>query len=251
MIHAIIVDDEINGLKSLELLIREFEPEVSIVETTTDPEEAISIINLYRPDIVFLDINMPKLNGFEMLDQLEYRDFYLVFTTAHKQYGLQALKQNATDYLLKPVDIRELRKAIEAVKHKMAENQQKPNIYQLLKDMYELQNVKVHLPTKTSTEFVSLADIIYVEADSKYALVGLTNGSIIEVTNGLKEYEQQLCRKELRFLRIHNSFIINLDYAVRLMKDGSAVTMKGKKIIPVSRQKKDELLRTIQNGFVF
>src|SRR5471030_515650 len=105
MLHAVIIDDEIYGVKSLELLIQKFVEDVKVVATTTNPVEGIDIINNYRPDIVFLDISMPVLDGFQLLENLNYKKFCLVFTTAHREYGLKALRKNAIDYLLKPVDI--------------------------------------------------------------------------------------------------------------------------------------------------
>src|SRR5688572_9268997 len=118
MIHAVLIDDEINGLKGLELLLEGLERDVRIVGMTTDPYEAIHMINLYRPDIVFLDISMPQLDGFEVLERLYFKGFYLVFTTAHREFALRALKQGAVDYLLKPVDRTELYRAIDSIKHK-------------------------------------------------------------------------------------------------------------------------------------
>src|ERR1043166_1457576 len=104
MIHAIVIDDEISGVKNLELLVYEYIEDVRIVASTTNPFEGISMVNDYRPDIVFLDIKMPNLDGFDVLDRLYFTQFYLIFTTAHQEYALRALKRNATDYLLKPVD---------------------------------------------------------------------------------------------------------------------------------------------------
>lgn len=248
MIHAIIVDDELHGLKSLEILIQDFCEGVNIVGKTTDAIEAIALINLYRPDVVFLDIAMPKLNGFDVLERLEYRKFYLVFTTAYHQYALRALKQGATDYLLKPINVAELQKAFEKVKYSLAAEERQPDVYEMLQKVYLTRNMKVHLPTKSATEYVLPNDIVYIEANSKHATVGLVNGTTVNVTNGLKDYEQQLCREDLNFMRVHHSFIVNLHYIVRCLKDGSTLTMTGKKIIPVSRQKKDEVLRVIHNN---
>jgi len=246
MIHAVLIDDEINGLKSLELLIEELKHEVKIVGTTTDAVEAIELINSYRPDIVFLDISMPQLNGFEVLERLQFKTFHLVFTTAHRNFALRAIKQGATDYLLKPVDKKELFVAIERVKYKIAENQLRPDVSEMLKHINEVQNLRVLLPTKKSTEYVVPASILYIEANSNHALVHLTNGQNIEVTNNLKDFEQQLCKKEISFMRIHNSYIININYVTRYIKDdGGFVVLQGKKTIPVSRQKKDEFLKLI------
>jgi len=246
MLHAVIVDDEINGLRSLELLLGELNQEVKIVGATTNGLESIALINTYRPDIVFLDISMPHLDGFEVLERLEFQNFYLVFTTAHRQYALRALKQGATDYLLKPIDLRELIKTVERIKQKMNQGHAKPDIVELLRQITEVQNARILLPTKLGSEYVSPNNIIYIEADSNYAKVFLTNGQSVQVTNLLKDFEQQLCKKEFNFIRVHNSYIINVDYVSRYIKDdGGFAVLQGKKTIPISRQRKDDFLKLI------
>src|SRR6185312_14447141 len=170
MIHAVLIDDEINGLKSLELLVGTLKEEIKIVGVTTDPLVAIELINVYRPDIVFLDISMPQLDGFEVLERLEFKNFHLVFTTAHKKFAVRALKHGAIDYLLKPIDRKELISAVERVKQKMQEGKS-PDVYEILKQINETQNARVVLPTKTGNEYVMASSIVYMEADSNYALV--------------------------------------------------------------------------------
>lgn len=246
MLHAIIVDDEINGLKSLELVCKELTEDITIVNATTNPLEAINLINTYRPDVVFMDISMPQLNGFEVIEKLKFRNFFLVFTTAHKHYALQALKQGATDYLLKPIDIRELRKTIDRIKQKMGEKHGLPDMFATLKRINEKHNFRIHLPTRNSLEYVYPSDIVYLKAESNYTMVYLINSESVEVTRSMRNFEDQLCTTNLNFLRVHNSYIINLDYVTRYLKDdGGFVVMNGKKTIPVSRQKKDELFKGI------
>lgn len=241
-----LVDDEINGLKSLELVCKQLDKELEIVSKTTDPVEAITLINTYRPNIVFMDISMPELNGFEVLEKLRFREFFLVFTTAHKNYALQALKQGATDYLLKPIDVREVRKTIEKIKLRILEKTQMPDVYEILKHIGLKRSFRINLPTKTSLEYVFPSSIIYLKAESNYTLVYLTNGEHVEVIKSLGSFEELLCNNELHFIRVHNSYIINIDYITRYIKDdGGFVVMNGKKTIPVSRQKKAELLKSI------
>src|SRR6185312_925310 len=112
MYRAIIIDDELIGVNTLKILSEKHTPNLKIVATTTDPENGIKLIEDYRPDIVFLDISMPKMNGFELLEKLQYKDFKLIFTTAHEEYALKAIKNRAYDYLLKPIDIDELKQCI-------------------------------------------------------------------------------------------------------------------------------------------
>lgn len=247
MLHAILVDDEEDGLRSLELLLDGFKEEVKIVGSSADVFEAIELINSYRPDIVFLDISMPELNGFELLDRLQFRNFHLVFTTAHRNYGLRALKEGASDYLLKPVDREELADCILKIRSRIKEEKATPpDIYEVLKTFQALNSTRILLPTRTSTEYVLPADIIYIEADSRYSHVYLSNEQSIQVLCNLKEFEKQICNPVSAFLRVHNSFIINTDYVTRYIKDdGGFAVMRGQKMIPVSKQKKEEFLKAI------
>jgi two-component system LytT family response regulator len=246
MLHAVLIDDESNGLKSLELLIKKFATDVKIVASTTDPKKGIDLINNYRPDIVFLDINMPNMNGFELLDKLSHRHFHLIFTTAHIEYALKAIKQRAIDYLLKPIGEEDLRKAVDKVNKKIAENQRPQDVAELLSALQDNKSIKVTIPAKDGIELVMPNEIIYIEASSNNCIVKLNEREQVLVTKGLKEYEEQLCNKELPFIRIHNSFIINVNYATKyLREEGGMVVMKDKKNIPISKNKKDEFLRLI------
>lgn len=246
MLHAVIIDDEANGVKSMELLVQKFVPDVKIVAHTTSPVEGIDIINNYRPDIVFLDINMPVLNGFQMLENLEYKQFCLIFTTAHREYGLKALKKNATDYLLKPVDIEELKMAVERAKKKLNNRVQLPDLKNLYADWQGSDLIRVPLPAKGFVEYTPASSIIYLEAQSNTSKAMLTNNQCIEVSKPLKEYETLLCKSNSYFIRIHNSFIINVNHVVRyLREDGGYAVMQCKKTIPISKNKKDEFLKAI------
>ncbi|MES2680155.1 MAG: LytTR family DNA-binding domain-containing protein [Bacteroidota bacterium] len=246
MIHAVLIDDEYNGLKSLELLIEKFVADVKVVASTIDPLKGVELINNYRPDIVFLDINMPNLNGFELLKKLEFSAFHLIFTTAHREYALKAIKESATDYLLKPIDATDLNLAVEKVKQKISEKQKQPDALDILKHIYEIQDTRVSLPTKTAIEYVSPNDIVYIEAFSNYAVVFLRNGKEFTVYKALKDYEQQLCKNELAFIRIHNSYIINVNYVTRYLKDdGGYAVIQSRKSIPISKNKKEAFLKLI------
>jgi two-component system LytT family response regulator len=243
MLHAIIIDDELNGLRSMELLIKKFVPDIKIVALTTDPLEGIQMINNYRPDIVFLDIYMPNLNGFEVLEKLEFRNFHLLFTTAHQEFALKAIKQSATDYLLKPVDPEDLNRAIEKIKLKIRDRLELPDVFNILKELSDIQNLRIPVPTKIGVEYVTPKDILYIEAESNNSVVFLSSGSSINVTWPLKEYEALLCKNGMYFMRIHNSYVVNLNYVTRYLKEeGGSIVMNDKKAIPISKQKKEKFL---------
>lgn len=247
ILHAVIIDDEYNGMRSLELLIQKFVPEIKIVALTSSPFEGVELINSYRPDIVFLDINMPALNGFELLDKLEYKQFYLVFTTAYKEYAIKAIKQAATDYLLKPIDLGMLKVCVEKIKNKAVENKFDTNVKELVNEIVGIKNLRIPIPTKNSVEYVIPSSIIYIEANSNSSKILLTNMIVLDVNKSLKEYESLLCRDGLYFMRIHNSFIVNLNYVIRYSKEGGGqIVLYGNKLIPLSKQRKEDFLKFIK-----
>lgn len=245
MLYALIIDDEENGLISLELLIKEFMPEVKVVATSTDAVKGVELINNFRPDIVFLDINMPNLNGFEVLEKIEFKKFHLIFTTAHSEYALRAIKKQAIDYLLKPVDEDDLRIAVEKVKRKIKENDKIPDAFSLLKEINERSQIKITVPTKSGIDMVSPDEIIYIEADLNNSVVTVKGDSQLVAYRSLKEYEIILCKQGSDFLRIHNSFIINIKYVTKYLKEDGGYAVISKKTIPISKQKKEEFLKRI------
>lgn len=246
MLHAVIIDDELNGLVSLELLIKKYVPDVKLVAKTTDAFEGVELINNFRPDIVFLDINMPNLNGFELLEKIEFNKFHLIFTTAYEEYALKAIKKNALDYLLKPIEGTDLKNAIEKVNKNINDHSAMKNALQFLNTLTEVKDIKVSVPAKTGIELVSGNDIMYIEADSNQAIVVLKNKSKINVTRSLKDYEKQLCEANKNFIRIHNSFIVNINYVTRYVpEDGGYAIIQNEKSVPISKNKKEEFLSLI------
>lgn len=246
MIHAVIIDDEVNGLRSLELLLEKYVINIKVVASTIDPQRGIELVNNYRPDVVFLDINMPGLNGFELLEKLSFRNFYLVFTTAHSEYGLRAIKQSATDYLLKPIELQDLENAVEKIRNRMQEKQIAPDAFESLRRIYKTSIQRVAAPVKTGVEFLLPDEIAYVEASSNNSIVACTNGTRLPTYKALKEYEHTLCQQGMSFFRVHNSYIVNLNCITRYLKnDGGYVVVQDKKTIPVSQYKREELLRLI------
>ena len=241
MIHAVVIDDEKSGVKSLELLIGKFAADVKVVATTTDPVKGIEIINTYRPEIVFLDIYMPGLNGFDMLDALTFKGFYLVFTTAYQENALRALKSNAFDYLLKPIDWEELKNTIERIKKKIDENYRVPEIINLIKNVLITKKFKLTVSTKSGIEQVIADEILYIEAVSNRCTLYLQNGNTMVTNKTLKEFDTELCENKRWFYRINHSFIIKVDAVVRITKqEHGMVIMADKKEISVSKLKKEE-----------
>ncbi|MBL7909928.1 MAG: response regulator transcription factor [Bacteroidia bacterium] len=243
MLRAIIIDDEQKGINSIKLLIEKFVTDVKVVAETTEAKNGVQLIEDYKPEIVFLDINMPHMNGFELLQELKFRDFGLIFTTAHDEYGVQAIKNNALDYLLKPINHEDLIQAIQRVKQKNTKNNL-PDLSELLKDLNSPNNTKIPLHVKDKVEYVNKSDIIRLESDSNYTNIYTTEGKKLMISKTLGDYETLLCNKDNTFMRVHQSHIINLKHVVKFTKDnGGIITTKDNYSVPLSKNKKDEFLK--------
>lgn len=247
ILRAIILDDELNAVISLALLIRNFVPEITVTAKTTSPTEGISLINELKPDIVFMDIKMPHLGGFDVLEKLQFRDFHLVFTTAYHEYALQALKKNATDFLLKPVNFEELKDTTRRIQQKITEKQKIQNVTELIKDLIQYRQLKVPVHTKSSIEYVLPENVVYIEASGRKTLIKLKDKTYISSITALKQYDEILCRTNLPFMRVHHSFIINMNHITQYSKEnGGSVILNHQKSIPVSKNTKSNFLNYLK-----
>jgi two-component system LytT family response regulator len=235
ILRAIIIDDEPKGIHALKLIIQDFIKDVKVVASSTRASEAIDLIGDYAPDIVFLDIDMPEMNGFELLERLSVKNFSLVFVTAHKQYALKALKSNAADYLLKPIDHRELQKTIHRIRSNTHAAGAIPPL-SAMTDPSSRQRLLVNL--RSAVESVELEEIIYLESRSNYTHIHLMNGTTIVASKKLKHFENELVTPNSHFCRVHNSFIINLHKVLRYLKSERCIVLVNKIHIPLSGQKK-------------
>ncbi len=242
MIKAVILDDESRGSTLLHHKLQDFREIIEVIAVYNDPQEALHQIRNLKVDVVFLDVEMPIMNGFEFLESLGQFDFEVIFVTAYNIYTLDALKANALDYLLKPVDMEELRKAIEKLESKI---QLKEKIRKM--DFHESKPnpaLKMALPTSEGIHLIKREDILRVEAMSNYSVFYLTNLSKIMVSKTLKEFEVQL--ETGNFLRINRSIIVNLDYIIKYKKgDGGTVEMIDGSELEVSASKKNLLIERL------
>ena len=242
MIRSVIVDDEKNAIKSLEWEIKSFCPEVEICDTFSDPHEAISGINYIKPDCVFLDIDMPEMDGFQLLQQLRFRDFELIFTTAYDTFAYQAYKEKAIDYLLKPIDSDDLKITIGRVAQMKSENRLGDKLKQNFKDIendYSFDKIPLSLLGKTL--FVERQEIVFCKAEGNYTHVYLTDGSRHLISKKIRVLEEMINSNQ--FFRTHHSFLVKLQYIkVYLKIDGHQLVLFNGENIPVSRQKREELL---------
>lgn len=245
MITAIIIDDEAKGRLALQKKLQTYCPNVLVLGEASDGVEALAAIRKHNPQLIFLDIEMPRMNGFEMLNELPEKNFRIIFTTAYDQYAIKAIKYAAFDYLLKPIDIEELKTAITNAEQKQYNQTQKQVelLQQNIQHPKRLLN-KLAIPTLDGLLFFDITDIIHLEAQSNYTLLYLSGRPKITASKTLKDFEELLPADI--FFRTHHSHIINLNYIKRYIKgDGGQIELQNGMYVDVSRRKKDDFLKAI------
>ncbi|MDR6784973.1 two-component system LytT family response regulator [Pedobacter africanus] len=247
MIRAVLIDDEISNLENLRTLLEKHCPQVAIIATAQNVNDAVDAIEKYLPDLVFLDIQMGEQKGFDVLKLLPRRNFEVIFVTAHDQYGIQAVKFAALDYLLKPIDIEELSNAVNKAAQKMAAQIQNSQLDFLLQQLKkpETNLSKIALQMQSEIRYVTLLEIIRCEADNTYTHFFLSGGEKILVSKPLKEYADLL--RPNGFLRTHQSHLVNPKYVKSWLKEdgGILLLMSGEKI-PISKPNKDTVKQALQ-----
>jgi two-component system LytT family response regulator len=244
MINAIIVDDEINGAEALQILLKEYCPDIHICTLAHSAQEGIGAIRKFNPQLVFLDIEMPLSSGFEVLSETKEYSYATIFTTAYSQYALRALKAQAIDYILKPIDADELMDAVKKATKKIESLHTKEDILKiehLINKLGGERKRKISLSMSDGIRLINVDEIMRLEADSNYTHFYLAGNKKITVSRSLKEYEDQI--NHCDFVRVHNAHLINLNYVDTYVKgEGGTLILKDGKKIPVSRTKKQELL---------
>ena len=245
MIKAIIIDDELSAIKSLEWEIKNFCEHLEVCESFTDPIEAISAINYLKPDCIFLDIEMPEMDGFQLLNSLKYRDFDLIITTAFDNYAIRAFKESAIDYLLKPIDSDDLVKSVAKIKANKEKNVLGLELKKVLESIIPKNNrTRISLPLSGKTIFVSSEDILYCKSDGNYTEIYFKNGDKEVLSKKLKTVEEII--NNSTFFRVHNSYVVNIDCIKEFIKsDGQYLILENGATIPVSRSKKETLLQLL------
>ena len=245
MIKAVIIDDERPSIDSLKWKLENYCPDVEVVASFENPVEGVKYLKETPPELLFLDIEMPLLNGFDVLEELGRAiTFDVIFTTAYDNFGIRAVKFSALDYLLKPVQNKELQQAVE--KHIEKQGQQIPsNQINALLDNVEAEKkgalCKIALATKESIEFVTPEEIITCESDSNYTMVYLHDGRKLLISRTLRDFEEML--SPYNFFRPHNSHLVNLEQVRKYMRqDGGYLILKNKMKVPVSKNRKEGLL---------
>jgi two-component system, LytTR family, response regulator len=247
MLKTIIVDDEFRGRQTLQNLLTDNCPEINIVEACDSAAAAKEAIEKHHPHLVFLDVEMPHQNGFNLLESLKEVDFDVIFTTAHSHHAIKAIKFSAMDYLLKPIDIDELKAAVEKVAHKKAQEKNK-NVELLIQNTKHSNKFnKIALPTTDGFVFVNLNEIIRCEASGSYTLFYFDKRESLLVCKNLKEYEDLL--SDMNFFRIHHSHLVNMSNIQRYIRgDGGQVIMQDGSVIEVARRKKEMFLQKLMKA---
>ncbi len=244
---AILIDDEISNLENLRILLEKHCPQVDIVATAQNVADAVNAIEKHLPDLIFLDIQMGEQTGFDMLNLLPKRNFEVIFVTAYDQYGIQAVKFAALDYLLKPVDIDELKTAVSKVEQKLAARTPSSQLDFLLQQIRSPQQSasKIALPMQSEIRYIALSEIIRCEADNTYTFFFLANNEKLLVSKSLKEYADLL--KPNGFLRTHQSHLVNPKFVKSWLKeDGGVLLLTSGEKIPVSKPNKEMVKQALQ-----
>lgn len=246
MIKALIIEDEQKSREMLAMLVEKNCPQLEIVGLAKNVKEGIDLISSTKPDLVFLDISMPDGTGFDLLEAVQGKKFELIFTTATDKHALKAIKYSACDYLLKPIDIDELKVAVEKVLQKKNSTPSMDNLQFLIQQLKKADDnyQKITLPTGNAYEIINIKDIIRCEADASYTHFHLVGGKKLMVSASLKHYEDLLPENE--FIRVHHQHLINMNHVTRYLKqDGGYAVMSDGTQIEISRRKKDAFMERL------
>lgn len=243
MINAILIDDEKNALEVLEMQLTGYCKDVKVLAMCDSGEKGIAAIKKYQPDLVFLDIEMPHKNGFDVLNETKEMGYDVIFTTAYDQFAIKAFKFSAIDYLLKPIDILELQAAVEKSRLKNSQtglDEKIKLLFSQLNQPAKLSN-KIALPVGDAMQVMEADEIIRCESESNYTHIYLANGKKLTFAKTLKEVEVNI--QGIPFCRIHQSHLINMNHVSKFVKgEGAYVVMKDGTQITISRNKKEAFM---------
>lgn len=242
MIRSVIIDDELHCIKALLSDLKQYCPSVEVIDTCSSAKEGIMSIKKHNPDLIFLDVEMPWMNGFEMLEVLGEMNSSVIFTTAHDEFAAKAFRISAVDYLLKPIDANDLKTAVQKVEKKMDEGSSLQHISNLLRNMHQPStNHKIALPQREGYEFVDVSSIIFCHAEGAYTKVFIEDKKTMLISRTLGDVEE-LLPPEL-FQRIHHSTLVNVSYISQFLRtDGGYVVLKNGEKLSVSKAKKEMLM---------
>lgn len=246
MIKAIIIDDEEDGREGLRISLSKYCPEVQLVRICSSPDEGIKAINETNPNLVFLDVQMPGMSGFDVLHAVPKAVFEVIFVSAYDQYAIKAIKFSALDYLLKPIDMDELVHAIKKVRERLSMQKTTFGFQSVLSNIQQ-QSGKIQrlaVPTWEGIDFFNTEEIIFCQAEGTYTTIYLTDKTKTLISKNLKEFENMLI--ESGFCRVHNSHLINIVHVLKYIKgEGGYVIMTNGHKVDISRRKKEEFIKLL------
>ncbi len=248
MLKAIIVDDEARARRILENYIKDYCPQVQILAIVEDVPSAIIAINAFNLDIVFLDIEMPTFNGFQLLDSIDNIAFEIIFTTAYSEYALKAFQVSAIDYLLKPIQVNQLIAAVKKVEKIQGSSMLQERLKTLQQNLVDYKVKKIVVPMSEGSLFVELKEIIYLKAEGSYVHLFFKDGTKILVSKNIKDYEDQLTNNE-GFFRTHRSFLVNADFVNKISSDGTEAILTNGSLITISRERKQEFISFMKGKY--
>lgn len=246
-IKAILIDDEQKALEGLQLKIERFFPDIEIIDAIADAEKAVTIIKLKKPNLVFIDIEMPILSGFDVLSKLENINFQVIFVTAYNEYAVEAFKKQAIGYILKPIDNDDLKLAVNtAIKNIQLEQNLENNerLVQFLSKQISQKN-KLVIPTAKGISFINQDSILFLEGDKGYTKIHTNTSEVVMSSYSIGKFENQL---NDNFFKCHKSYIVNLSYIEHLENEGYLVLSNGFRL-PISKPNKNEFLSLFEKFF--
>lgn len=245
MIKTIIIEDEKQSREVLQLMLEKHSDIIELVDSCDTPAKGIESIQRHAPQLVFLDIEMPRMNGFQMLRKLETINFDIIFTTAYDKYAINAIKISALDYLLKPIDKEELSNAIQKCVQNLEQKNTRDKMDILFKNLtqHHALDRTITLTSVDGIRFIKMKDIVRLEANGRYTRFYLVNKEVVVASRTLGDFEEALSSNE--FFRIHEAHIINLLYIDRFRKGNNYVQLSDKTELPLARRRKEEFLRII------
>ncbi len=247
MITAILIDDEVNSRNALLKKINANCPTIQIVAACGSAEEGIIAIEKHQPQVVFLDVEMPRMNGFAMLEKIANKNFNIVFTTAYNQYAINAIKFGAFDYLVKPIDVEELivvAKRLNEQKQQLNNSERLDILLNQLTPTSKSSIQRIAIATQTGLEFIHIDTIVYLEAIGNYTQLHFTDGKKLMASKTLKEFEDLL--EHHAFFRIHNASLVNLVFVKKYIRgDGGQLQLCNDIILDVARRRKEELVEML------
>jgi two-component system LytT family response regulator len=249
--NVVIIDDEKSARNLIEIMLSDTCPEIEKIFKAPDLESGVALIVQQNPDIVFLDVEMPKYSGLRLLDFFEGQkiNFQIIFITAYDRYAIEAFKLSAIDYLLKPIHINELKEAVNKAVTIVQEKKVSQKLEKLKESIQHLKLNTLPLEVPKGISFVSYDDILFFEADAMYTKVYMLDNTIELVSKPLKYFAEQLEDNEF-FYKCHRSYLINLRHIKKFLKnDGGYLIMSNGKNIPIAKNKKEEFLKCIQTVF--